>query len=297
MIPSITPSPSTRPQAASAQPTHTRAPEDGPTPAAIVGCGTAPYASLAINARGYEGQSQLHVAAEYGNLSRVERLLGLGANLFMEDENGATPRRLAELNHRTDVVERLDLWRAAVVKEFVKTATAGDLPAVQQFSQNVTLSYTERVALLAAAADGGSKDVVSFLLGDSMLGERDLQRIADSIRGNHPQTDPLPEGSREIESLIFGRILYDRINHWDLPDLQTWVQRTPTFDANKAWDGRTSLHMLAQYGEAEDIGKVRFLLELGVDPNVRNSDGYTAEQLAMRKGLNEIAATLGERRA
>gem|GEM_PF-4665165 len=130
-----------------------------------------------------------------------------------------------------------------------------------------------------------------------MFGERDLQKIAEKIRGDHPQTDPLPEGSREIESFIFGRILYNRINHWDLPDLQAWVQRTPSIDANKAWDGGTSLHMLAQYGKAEDIGKVRFLLELGVDPAVRNKDGYTAEQLATRKGLNGIAATLGERRA
>ncbi|MBI3928308.1 MAG: ankyrin repeat domain-containing protein [Armatimonadetes bacterium] len=60
-----------------------------------------------------------------------------------------------------------------------------------------------------------------------------------------------------------------------------------------AEEGTTMLHLAADYGYVE---KVKVLLELGVDPTVKNSSGKTALEVAKNAEIEELLKKgLGQR--
>jgi len=245
---------------------------------AIALCGHASYGSMVINCRGREGRTQLHEAAEDGDAHRVTALLQQGADVFIEDENGATPRRLAELNGRSDVVAAIDDWKVRLVQEFIDVAGRGDASAVRHFSDNTSITYRDRVQVLTAAARGGSAAVVECLLATFGYAERDMDSLVQAgVAGNG------------VEQLLLGKMLFAGVNHWTAPELHAFLERHPHLDVNRTWNGSSALHQIVQYGEfPQDLAKVRALLDSGAVANVVDEAGYTAHALASLKELDDV---------
>lgn len=211
----------------------------------------------------------------------------------MEDENGATPRRLADLNHRSDVVAILDQWKSHVSDEFVRASERGDLAAVKNFCENTSISYGDRVRILRAAVERrGNAEIVAYLLETYGYNSDDLEIEALELRGSVPNDEHLGGCASEMESLLLSRTLNYRINQWSEKDLNDFAQRVPKFNINQIWSGRTALHQIAEFGGVEGYDKARVLLEMGADPSIKSDTGHTAEQLAKRLRLNDIAALM-----
>lgn len=249
---------------------------------AIALCGHASYGSMVINCRGREGRTQLHEAAEAGDTARVMELLQRGADVFMRDENGATARWLADENQRSDVVATIDDWKCRLMRQFIHVAGLGDAAAVQHFSDNTSISYSERVQVLTAAAQGGGVAAVERLLETFGFAEQDLDSLVHA-----------GVGGNSVEQLLLGKMLFARVNHWTPRQLQAFLERYPHLDLNRTWSGSSALHHVVRYGEfPEDLGKVRVLLDAGAAPSVVDGDGFTADALASVKGMNEVVAVL-----
>ncbi len=219
--------------------------------------------------------------------------------MFMMDENGATPRRLAELNGHGDVVEVLDGWRDTLFRQFLYVVETIDGPRARRFADNTLPQYEERVQLLTAATDTcgpynvHAPNMVEFLLETYGYTESDLSAMAKRIRRNTPITEQLEGPAAQAEKLLLSRTLHDWINKWSADEIADWIAQAPkNIDINRVWDGKAALHNLAMYGDDKDIDKVRLLLNLGADPRARSGDGYTAEQLARHRGSTELANIL-----
>ncbi|MFL9583311.1 hypothetical protein [Stenotrophomonas sp. AB1(2024)] len=252
-------------------------PVDQAPPDAIALCGQASYRSMDINARGYEGRSQLHEAAEAGDITRVMALLQGGADVFMRDENGATPRWLADQNQRSDVVAAIDAWKGRLLDRFVEVAGRGDAVAVQHFCDNTSIPYSERVQVLNAAAQGKCAPAVECLLETYGYAERDIDSLVQAGVSDNG-----------VEQLLLSKMLFARVNHWEPREIHAFLERHPSLDVNHTWNGSSALHQVVQYGQfPQDLGKIRALLDAGAMPNVVNDAGYTVGALANFKGLNK----------
>lgn len=257
---------------------------DQAQPDAIALCGQASYRSMDINARGYEGRSRLHEAAEAGDITRVTELLQGGADVFMRDENGATPRWLADQNQQSDVVAAIDVWKGRLLDRFVEVAGRGDAVAVQHFCDNTSITYSERVQVLNAAVQGKCAPAVECLLETYGYAERDIDSLVQAGVGDN-----------SVEQLLLSKMLFARVNHWEPHEIHAFLERHPSLDVNHIWNGSSALHQVVQYGQfPQDFGKIRALLNSGAMPNVVNDAGYTVGALAnfkgLNKGLNNVAA-------
>ncbi|WP_421570476.1 hypothetical protein [Stenotrophomonas sp. PD6] len=251
------------------------------------------YKSLPINAPGRDGQSQLHRAAERGDVAEVQSLLEQGGDIFMTDGDAARPRCLAVENGRSDVIGILDEWRGKLFSHFLTVVEKGDVSAAKVFSENTVLSSTESPMLLTASVKTcRQEEMVAFLLNTYRFPVVALDESAAHLRGNTPTAEPLDAQSQAIECLLLSRILYDSIIEWKLPELKSWTQRVPRFNIDQKWNGKTTLHLVAAYGRIKGVEKARILIELGANTSAENDDGLTAEQLAMCHGRDDVAAVL-----
>ncbi len=171
--------------------------------AAILLCGKGSYADLAVNERGYEGKSQLHHASKKGQVEEVIKLLGQGANVFMEDENGVTPTSGALKKGHNEVVEILNNWKARLSSAFRGAAESGDMEAVRNFASNTAISYADRMKNLSASALNGHVEVTEFLLEEYGYRKEDLvdlirERKASLSEGAHlaVSMDPVEKALR-----------------------------------------------------------------------------------------------------
>lgn len=170
MLPSINPTAASAPRhsatAGHASPLsqHTLPVNSENMKAAVLLCGQVSYALLPINAPGADGKSQLHLAAERGDMNEVVRLLGKGANVYMRDDNRHTPPFAAHLNHHTDVVEVLQDWKERLDTALGNAVRLGDLDAVRNYVQNTGPTYQNAVSHLFGSIAHGQVEVTEFLL-------------------------------------------------------------------------------------------------------------------------------------
>ncbi len=170
--------------------------------AAILLCGKRSYAELAVNERGYEGKSQLHRAAKMGQVEEVIKLLGQGANVFMEDENGGTPTSVALKKGHAEVVEILNEWKSRLSFAFRAAAESGQLKAVRNFALNTAISYADRVKNLSASALNGHVKVTEFLLDEYGYNKEDLVDIIRARKASMSEGAHLAVGMDLVEAAL-----------------------------------------------------------------------------------------------
>lgn len=128
---------------------------------AVFGSGTNPYSNTALN-------QQLHAAAAYGDLARVQQLVGAGADIHARDWEGYTPLTWAAQHGRADVANYL-LSRYAQPNAVDRWGYTPLMWAVQQGHTNVagmllakganvrsTTPYGVTPQVLATYAAGGA---------------------------------------------------------------------------------------------------------------------------------------------
>ncbi len=170
--------------------------------AAILLCGKGSYAELAVNERGYEGKSPLHHASKKGQVEEVIKLLGQGANVFMEDENGGTPTSGALKKGHTEVVEILNEWKSRLSSAFRGAAESGELEAVRNFASNTAISYADRVKNLSASALNGHVKVTEFLLDEYGYRKEDLVDIIRVRKASMSEGAHLAVGMDLVEAAL-----------------------------------------------------------------------------------------------
>lgn len=222
-----------------------------------------------INVRsGHAERTQLHHAAEKGDLDRVHTLLQKGANVFHTDEDNARPRDIALANGRSDVVAALEDWENEIFNYFRDLAVRGDVEAVKTFIRHTYYPYETMMFLLGAAAESGQADVLGHLLVDRRYDAEDLERLIKIDRMSDP-----------VLHMLRSRALFNEVYGWSVTEMADFMKSHPEVDPNFMWNGRSPLHELADSlasdGQSE---KFRMLKDAGADMDLRTDGGFTAQQ-------------------
>lgn len=126
-----------------------------------------------------EGRTPLHIAAEHGHRNNVQVLVEAGANLAIKDYLGLTPLDLAEKNDHPGCMQllraaaqRQEQQRVETLKLLQDACSQGDMLAFKSVLGSlespaaVIINFAPNGAntLLFKAAEGGHKDLVSYLI-------------------------------------------------------------------------------------------------------------------------------------
>jgi len=225
----------------------------------------------------WRGQTPLMWAAAENNLAVIEALARHGAEIDARSDKGFTALMFAARDGKTDAVGLLlalgaDLDAAlpsgeAVVNESGMSAAAqtGLTPFLLAAGSG---HYETANLLLESGADPNQAP-----LGWSALHQVSWVRKAGQAGSNNPA----PEGSGEIGSLEFTRILVER--GADLNSLAS--SRPPVGVSSLNMIGATPFLLAAR---TADVDLMRLLVELGADPHITNSENSSALMVAAGLG-------------
>lgn len=124
-------------------------------------------------------RTPLHICAEHGNCSNIEKLLEYNADLTIQDSNGQIPLNIAEINKQDMCInllklaaEKYELAKLATHASLRATCIQGDTVAARNIIQGLTAN-TECIinmapnganTLLFIACEMGHRDIVRLLL-------------------------------------------------------------------------------------------------------------------------------------
>jgi ankyrin repeat protein len=216
--------------------------------------------------------TELHRAADRGDVAAVQALLAVGADVNVRDYFNQTPLHYAAAAGHKDVAELL-------------LASGADVDVVDRWAET-PLYY---------AVDGGYKDVVELLL------TRGAGIHMKDTRGRTPLHAAISYDNDEIVEMLIAKGA--NVNAEDpagMTPLHYAAQSACraiaalllAHGANvnaPTWDLRTPLHCAAAIGH---LPLVRLFLDAGADLNVQDQSGKTPVGLAVSRGYEDAARSL-----
>jgi ankyrin repeat protein len=212
------------------------------------------------NAPGPRGLTPLIASAT--NLQKVKALVARGANVHAESSAGLTALRMASREAGNATTAGLLLEQGAKVDEEAvgEAIRAGDHATLELL---ISRGGSKNAGLGAAIAAGDGVAVRSLLEAGA---EVEPAKIASRLR------QPLLRGNLELL-----RLLADQGVDF------TKLEEPPLLTAADS--------------EFLPVHVINFLLDKGLDPHVRNSDGHSALTLALRRGRTPVVDALESRGA
>lgn len=231
-------------------------------------------------------------AARTGDFSKVNRLLGEGADANLPAADGASALLWAAYHGRADVVRALieaganaDAANRYGVTPLLQASRTGDTAVIHvllEAGANPNLAHPQGETPLMAAARSGAVEGVRLLLARGA----DVN-ATDTLADETALMWAAAEGHPEVVDVL----LAAGAN----PNLRARVTSLIVHaNADFPTGGFTALMWAARNGHAEVLQR---LLERGADPTLTNGDGATATIVAIVNDRFDIAATLLDRGA
>jgi ankyrin repeat protein len=221
-----------------------------------------------------DGHTPLHSAAEEGSIELVKMLVERGAHLDLQNSDGDTPIHLASLSNHHDTVQFL-LGRGA----------------------NHNLSDKERRTPLHTAAAKGYIELVKLLIhwgADETICDTDGKTaLVTAITNEHPATAKYllkVSLAKELPFSALGLRNGNIANHLAFKGFTELLRLV--YDKYYAsrhdvdLNGRTALHLAAMGGH---IDTVEYLLNIGLDPGVKDAGGNDLLSYASLGGSIDVA--------
>ncbi len=253
-----------------------------------------------INEKTISGDTALHYAIKYGHREVAELLIAKGADINSKNRDGEIPAHLSIKTNQREILDLL-IAKGASVSPTHLAAYKGDLAAVRESINRKRTSINAAdeggLTLLQAAASGGQKDVVEYLL---------VQGAEVNVYDKKQQT-PLfcaaSAGHKEVVELLITKGA--DVNHARNPDC--W---TPLYAAvhaghkdvvalliskggdvnSKSLTGDTPLHTATLQGD-RDLAEL--LIVKGADLNAGNARwANTPLHLAVTSGQKNVVELL-----
>jgi hypothetical protein len=264
------------------------------------------FSSKDVHMRFEGGRTVLHYAALYGHPALMETFISMGAQLEARDEMQNTPLHLAVLEGKLPLVTLLvrygsdvnardaqnntpvhlavtDSMNTEIIRYLLSVRAevnarneGGESPLSLAASPSIPSRYTE--LLLDAGADPNSRNAVgdtpllrALAGGRELVGTMLLDAGADIYAQNHNGITPL------VRALVRG---IDTIG---------WFYRSSMNELTDN-EGNSPLHTAVKVGAQPEV--IRYILESGCDPLIRNLQGESALHLAVAQGYAEASSVL-----
>ena len=264
-----------------------------------------------LNTRFDDGQTPLHMSAIYGHTAIAKYLIENNANLDVQDSSGATPLHEAVRYGRLDIAKML----LSVGANVNAKDNLGKTPVMVVIPQE-KLVDTYRL-LISYNADLAEKD--SF--GDTVIHTATMMHVpvhvlrllasngADINAKNKEGVTPfeIAVQYKDIASTEFfavsgadihskdtrgnSPLLLALANGDELFERTVSIQNVQTQDS----DGNTPLHVALL--QDASLSKIRYIIRLTEDVNIRNSEGNSPLFLAIQKNRREVGEMLLEKNA
>ncbi|XP_045619133.1 serine/threonine-protein phosphatase 6 regulatory ankyrin repeat subunit B [Procambarus clarkii] len=246
-----------------------------------------------------DGSTPLHLAADNGNLDAIRWLVQHGVKIHAVDGMGRTALELAQASRAKLVVDYLE--RKSDEELLLRAAACGLTNSAKTLIEkgvNVNagsyLESQEGWRALHLAADGGHKGVVEVLLQAGVLLD------VTNAQGMTAAHIAAQAGHLEILQLLIGKLPPieaenngRHLVHWAaiggyVPVLN--YLQTKKYNL-KVTTGKeeTALHLAADHGNLE---AVQWLVKQGINFNLRDNKGFTAEDFARKEHHREVYSFL-----
>nr|XP_045619201.1 ankyrin-1-like [Procambarus clarkii] len=237
-----------------------------------------------------EGSTALHLAADYGNLAAVKWLVQQGLDPGLKDMKGCTATDLARASRHTDICEFL---LTAHIQRTGRLCVGNQDAYFASPVHNNRIQPDAATQMFAAATDGDLATLDRLLdegvdLGVSSTrpGEEGLCPLHIASWGGHAGfARRILESNVDREAEARGR----RAVHWaavggHVQVLQV-LQDKGCHMAALTSEGSTALHLAADYG---NLAAVKWLVQQGLDPGLKDMKGCTAKDLAHQARYTDI---------
>lgn len=264
--------------------------------------------AMSISLIDSQGMTPLHLAAQFGHMAVIKRLLGLGAEVDAPNFQNETALILAARNGHFTVVALLLQHGALQLAEDAQGWTALEWAIIGTHINTVKVLLHSGARLqsdsirlnkgLILAAETGNAEMVATLLHEGAdVNCRDDQ-------GSTPLDWAVPEGHVEVTQALLNHHANPNSKdnyghqplHWAIAN-SILTRLLIEFGANvdcKTNKGQSPLLWSVLAGQAE---VTRTLLDLGASVDARNTYGFTALHAAAFKGDVEITRLLLDNKA
>ncbi|KAM0431414.1 hypothetical protein ACHAPT_005391 [Fusarium lateritium] len=249
-----------------------------------------------IDVRDDRDRTPLHLAIEQDSLVLVKLLLKLGASENAKDMYGQTSLHIAALNEHNDIVRSLIEAKVDVNAKGKQGLTPLQAVAKEKGDEetarllidagarvDLVCKYYGRTAMHHAALVGNAKMAAAMLAKErSVLGIRDsrgdlpIHLLALPVRESIVKHLNTPHGIKSCKDMFY-----------------MFVAEGADKDATNN-HGQTPLHVLSREADFTAIDFGRFLVRQGVRVDVKDEQGYTAEDYAGKRSWTEFAEFLHE---
>ena len=264
--------------------------------------------SVDINLRSKSKKAPLHYAAQYNRIALAKLLVEAKADLTAKDKKGRTPLDLAGGEARREMAAYLrsvgvtSKSDEAAAKSIYVAAKIGSIAALKKHLEagvDVNALNKHKQTALHFAASAGQLEAAALLLeskADVALADK-YQKTAlhySARNGRTATTMLLLENGAAVNAK-------DKKNKTPL-DYAIAKKRAKVIELLRAKGGKTAKELAAAgnifaAAEVGDLDAIRKHLEGGADVNATNKQGYTALQMAVRRGQKEAATLLIEKGA
>ena len=249
-----------------------------------------------------EGKTPLHRAAGQGHAKVVTALLEAGANVYTQDNSGKTAQQTAQDNGHSGVATSLLNYAQAMQQKLRKAVNDDDLPLIWRLIDNgvdVNAKDNTGKTALHYAARKTSRVAVTI---NALLKATNINMDAKNDEGHTPLHVAVKADHTEaVKALLAGGAGVEVTDSsgftaLHLAALHGRAGAVPLLlksgaDVNGKAQGWTPLHRAAWGG---DTATVKALLAGGADVDVRDTNGKTAQQIALQRGHGDIAPFLGD---
>jgi len=226
---------------------------------------------------------ELLAATEYGDLDKVQDLLNQGAKINTTDKNGLTPLFIATQKGNIDLVKLL-------------------------LDKNADINLTNNFGMTALfpAAQAGRTAIVKLLIEkgiqvNARTGTGWTALMAAVSNGRKNSTRVLIENGAEVNaSTNTGQTVLSLANRPEIIEMIRAASEMKPEQAKKELENKNiefNEAIFLKFAEQGDIETIRLFLIAGMNPNVKDNDGFTALMYTANKGYPELARLLIEKGA
>ena len=234
-----------------------------------------------VEATERRGQTALMWAAAEGNVEAVDVLINAGADINASTATGFTAMMFAARNGRIDVVKRL-------------VEAGADVNAVMHPTGSGNRVPREGTSALIMAVESGHFELAMLLISkgadpnDQRSGYTPLHVMSwvrKPDRGEEPNGDPPPRGSKNLTDLQFVEALVKTG-----ADVNTQLKTGNGGRAVLKSRGATPMLLAAK---TADLPYMKLLLKLGANPQLNNVDSCTPSMAAAGIGVRAVGEEAG----